>query len=224
MRTATGQLVTQGGVYGYGARFFGNCCRRSYDVDYDTNAPFASLSYQAGALSLDGSVRYDFGSAKGEVAGSDLGGGRIGVIAFDINGDGSIQPGTVDGTGAPRPSPEQQVSVIPSPPAPVNYDYNYLSYSVGANYRLAPELAVFGRYSRGGRANADRLLFGPAIRTSDGGIVDKSAAVDFVNQAEGGVKYRSGGVRLFATGFYAKTEEQNFEATTQTFFNRKYRA
>ena len=77
---------------------------------------------------------------------------------------------------------------------------------------------------RGGRANADRLLFGPAIRTSDGGLVDRSAAVDFVNQAEGGLKYRDGPVRLFATGFYAKTEEQNFEATTQTFFNRKYRA
>lgn len=224
IRNAAGQLVTQDGFYGYGARFFGNCCRRSYDVDYDTNAPFASLGFQSGPLSLDGSVRYDFGSAEGEIAGSDLGGGRVGVIAFDINRDGVIQPGTLDATGAPRPSPEQQVSVIPSPPAPVDYDYDYFSYSLGANYRLRDDLAVFGRYSRGGRANADRLLFGPAIRTSDGSLVDRSAAVDFVNQAEGGLKYRNGGARLFATGFYAKTEEQNFEATTQTFFNRKYRA
>ncbi len=224
VRDAAGQLVSQGGFYGYGARFFGNCCRRSYDVDYDTDAPFASVSFQSGSLSLDGSVRYDFGSAKGEIAGSDLGGGRVGLTAFDINGDGVIQPGTIDATGAPRPSPEQQVSVIPSPTAPVDYDYDYLSYSLGANYRLRDDLALFGRYSRGGRANADRLLFGPAIRSSDGGLVDRSAAVDFVDQAEGGLKYRRGGVRLFATGFYAKTEEQNFEATTQTFFNRKYRA
>jgi outer membrane receptor protein involved in Fe transport len=39
VRNAAGQFVTQNGFYGYGARFFGNCCRRSYDVDYETNAP-----------------------------------------------------------------------------------------------------------------------------------------------------------------------------------------
>ena len=38
------------------------------------------------------------------------------------------------------------------------------------------------------------------------------------------MKYRDGGLALYATGFYAETEEQNFEATTQRFFNRDYRA
>ena len=28
-------------LYGYGATYFGNCCRRSYDVRYNTNAPFS---------------------------------------------------------------------------------------------------------------------------------------------------------------------------------------
>lgn len=210
---AAGQAVTQDGFYGFGARFFGNCCRRNYDVNYNTNAPFASLTWQGDNLTLDGSLRYDFGRARGSIAGADLGGGRVGVSSFDINGDGVIS------------LPEQQVSVIPlTSPAPVNYNYGYVSYSFGVNYRLAASASIFARYSRGGRANADRLLFGPAVNTTTGALTDPSAAVDFVRQAEGGVKYRSGGIALYATGFYAATEEQNFEATTQRFFNRNYRA
>lgn len=225
VRDATGQLVTQDGFYGYSARFFGNCCRRSYDVDYNTNAPFASLSFDAGQLTLDGSVRYDFGDAQGSVAGAELGGARNGIVARDMNGDGAIQPNTLNSDGSTRLSPEQQVGFIPlTSPAPVDYDYNYFSYSFGANFRLTDDFAVFGRYSRGGRANADRLLFGPAVRTTDGGLIDEDAAVDIVRQAEAGLKYQSGPLRLYATGFWARTEEQNFEATTQRRFDREYRA
>jgi len=213
VRNASGQPVTQDGAYAYAASYFGGCCRRTYNLDYNTNAPFASLSYETGKLTLDGSIRYDFGKAQGSIAGSDLGGSRVGTTSYDINGDGVIS------------NAETRVGVIPlTRPAPVNYSFNYWSYSLGANYRLAQDLAIFARYSRGGRANADRLLFGPAVSTVDGHLVSSDAAVDMVDQAEGGVKYRSGGLALYATGFWARTEEQNFEATTQTFFNRKYRA
>jgi outer membrane receptor protein involved in Fe transport len=211
---AAGALLTENGVYGYGARFFGNCCRRSYDLNYDTNAPFASLGFEVGRLNIDGSVRYDFGDASGSVSGSDLGGGRVGIVTRDINGDGVIS------------APEQQVALIPlGSPSPVNYDYDYLSYSVGANLRLSDALAVFGRYSRGGRANADRLTFDANnFDFATGALRNGDVAVDFVRQAEAGVKFRSGGLALNATGFYAKTEEQNFEATTQRQFDRDYRA
>jgi outer membrane receptor protein involved in Fe transport len=214
VRNAAGQLVTQDGFYGYSARYFGNCCRRSYDVEYSTNAPFGSLSFETGRLTLDGSVRYDFGDAEGTVAGSDLGGGRVGVVARDINGDGVIS------------APEQQVGFIPlGSPSPVNYDYDYLSYSIGANLRISTNLAAFGRYSRGGRANADRLTFDPNnLDFTTGALRSSDLAVDFVNQAEAGVKYRSGGLALYFTGFYAETEEQNFEATTQRAFDRDYQA
>lgn len=211
--SATGQPVTQDGIYGYGASYFGGCCRRSYNVDYNTNAPFASLSWASDKLTLDGSIRYDFGDANGSIAGADLGGGRIGTVSRDMNGDGVISDA------------ETRVSVIPlTSPAPVDYNFHYWSYSLGANYRLADDLAIFARYSQGGRANADRLLFGPAVSTVDGHLVDSNAAVDMVKQAEGGVKYRAGGLALYATAFWARTEEQNFEATTQRFVDRKYRA
>ncbi len=48
----------------------------------------------------------------------DLGGGRVGVAARDITGDGVIS------------SPETQVSVVPlDRPAPVDYDYDYLLFA-----------------------------------------------------------------------------------------------
>ncbi|WP_347304008.1 TonB-dependent receptor [Croceibacterium sp. TMG7-5b_MA50] len=213
VRTAAGVPVTQSGVPGYSASFFGNCCRRSYDLDYTTLAPFAQFGLDLDRINLDASVRYDFGEAGGSVAGADLGAAfGPGVVIRDINGDGVIA------------APERQVAVIPSRRSPVDYDYDYLSYSAGVNFRVTGAAALFARYSRGGRANADRLTFGPSINPVTGGLVDAGAAVDFVRQLEGGFKYRGDGVSFYATGFWARTEEQNFEATTQRFFNRNYEA
>jgi len=208
-----GQAITQGGYYGFGAAWFGGCCRRSYRVDYAVNAPFGSLNYKIGRVALGASVRYDYGTARGSIFGADLGGNRVGTTVFDIDGDGRI-------TDA-----ERRVAVIPlTSPAPVDYGWHYLSYSAGINVRISEPFAVFTRYSRGARANADRLLFGPAVSTTDGSLVNRDAGVDYVRQAEAGMKYRRNGLTANLTGFWAGTEEQNFEATRQTFIDRKYRA
>lgn len=199
-----GAVLTRGGLYAYGVPFWGNCCQRSYDVSYDLTAPYVALSFESGPLSIDASLRWDIVSASGSYAGT------LQSANFDVDGNGSIQP------------VERSVSLIGNgTPSPVNYDVNYVSWSIGANYRLSDDAAVFGRASRGGRANADRLLFGVVLPD---GSVRKEDAVDYVEQYELGVKYRSGGFGLFVTGFYAKTQEQNYEATTQRFFDRDYRA
>lgn len=208
VRTATGLSRTDNGLVAYGASFFGNCCRRSYNVDYDTNAPFASIGYTGGGFTVDGSIRYDTGSARGFIVGDGP------VTSFDVDGNGTIS------------YPETQTTILPiNSPQPVNYNFHYASYSFGANYRLASDLSVFARYSRGGRANADRFLFNPNTVSSTSGRLQPGARpVDFVRQAEGGVKYSHAGLNLYGTGFWAKTAEQNFEATTQRFFDRTYRA
>jgi outer membrane receptor protein involved in Fe transport len=199
--------VTDGGLTAYGAAFFGNCCRRTYNVDFDTNAPYASLSFKAGALTVDGSLRYDLGAVRGFVV-----------------GDGPVVPTDVDGNGIIS-VPEQQTTILPLvAQRPVNYNYRYLSYSGGVNYKLSDALAVFARYSRGGRANADRFVFGGNTSPTSGRLLPGARPVDFVKQAEVGVKYQSGGLNLYGTGFYARTEEQNFEATTQRSTANTYRA
>ncbi|TAA07482.1 TonB-dependent receptor [Pseudoxanthomonas winnipegensis] len=200
---AAGASLSQNGVYAYGQPYWGNCCTRNYDTRYTVNAPYVALTWDQGPLSLDGSLRYDMGTARGTYAAAT-------TTAMDVNGDGVIE------------APEQQVAVIDyANRKPVDYDWNYLSYSFGGNYLINDDLAAFARYSRGARANADRLLFG-IVR--DDGSVSSSEAVNFVKQLEGGLKWRSGGLSLFATAFAAHTQEQNYEATSQRFLNRSYKA
>ncbi len=210
IRNAGGQLVTDGGTVAYSANFFGNCCRRSYDVDYSTYAPFASLSVQTGQLTLDASIRYDFGDASGTIAGSDTGFGT-GIRSFDFDGNGVINPA------------EASTAIIPAA-RPVNYNFDYFSFSLGANYLVTDDLGVFARYSQGGRHTADRSLFSPAVSTVDGGLPGgDTGVIARVDQLETGLKYQSGGVALYATGFFAKTNENNIELPNRVF-NNEYEA
>lgn len=204
VNNATGQVLTQNGLYAYGVPFWGNCCQRSYDVSYDINAPYAALGLDFDALTFDASVRYDNVKARGNYAGA------IQSANFDANGDGAIT------------AVERSVSLINNGnPSPVNYNVSYWSWSFGGNYRFTDNAAVFARASRGGRANADRLLFG--VVQADGSV-RKDDAIDYVTQYELGFKYRSGGFGLFVTGFHAKTQEQNFEVTSNRFLDRTYKA
>ncbi|MCJ2188575.1 TonB-dependent receptor domain-containing protein [Novosphingobium beihaiensis] len=201
--TGPGGTLTRDGLYAYGVPFWGNCCQRRYDVHYDIDAPYLAASFEAGKLTLDGSMRYDHFRARGSYAGPLQ-------TALDVDGNGAIEP------------VERSVSLIDNAePSPVHYSVGYLSWSVGANYRFNPDTAVFVRASRGGRANADRLLFGVV---QPDGSVRKADAVDHVEQYEIGLKWRSGPFDLFVTGFHARTDEQNYEATSQRFLNRRYKA
>jgi outer membrane receptor protein involved in Fe transport len=211
VRDAAGNLVTQNGTVGFGASFFGNCCRRSYDVEYDTFAPFASLSLEFGDLTLDGSVRYDFGDATGSISGSDTGLAN-GLTAFDFDGNGVIDPA------------EAQTSFIPLTSSPVDYDFDYFSFSLGANYLLTDDLSIFARYSQGGRHVADRALFSPNVSVVDGSLPAEEGIIASVNQLEGGLKYRNGGLSLFGTFFYAETSETNIEIAPLAVIDRDFEA
>ncbi|TXI85912.1 MAG: TonB-dependent receptor, partial [Cupriavidus sp.] len=173
-------------------------------VKYGVNAPYASINYHVGKIAIGGSLRYDMGDVKGTLYGAELGGTRVGVTTVDMNGDGKIS------------LPETKVATLPmSAPGKVDYDYHYLSYSTGVNYRIAEELAVFGRYSRGGRASADKILFTPAVNYDTGKPVDPDSAYDTVKQAELGLKYRVSGVTFNVTGFSARTGERNVQVNSK---------
>jgi outer membrane receptor protein involved in Fe transport len=200
-------LQTDNGLIAYGVPAWGNCCHRNYDTSYDIFAPYAGAEVKVNdKITADASVRYDMGHVNGSFAGGD---GQTKVM--DMNGDGIISV------------PEQSVATVDNQKLnPVNYNYNYLSYSVGVNYLMNPNMAVFGRYSTGGRANADRLLFTPYINAN--GSAAKGLSADMVTQGELGYKLRKTNYTANATAFYASTEEQNFEATTQRMLNRLYTA
>ncbi len=100
----------------------------------------------------------------------------------------------------------------------VDYTVSHNSYSVGANYALNRDLAVFARTSEGVSFSADRLLYGNPL--------DGSAPISLnkVTQTEGGAKWRSGPLSVFATVFHARTKESNYEVTTQQFTANEYSA
>jgi outer membrane receptor protein involved in Fe transport len=202
VKTAAGVPTTENGYLAYGIG--GALYHRSYDVNYGVDAPYASINYHIGKIAVGGSLRYDMGNVDGTLYGAELGGGRVGVSTVDMNGDGKIS------------APETKVAVLPlGQPGRVNYNYEYLSYSAGVNYRVAEQLAVFGRYSRGGRASADKILFTPAVNYATGKLVDDDSAYDTVKQAELGLKYRVSGVTFNVTAFSAKTGEQNVQVNSK---------
>jgi len=187
---ANGKLVTLNGLVGYNAGF-GYCCVRTYTLDYGTDAPYLQASWQKDKVNLDGSLRYDFATASGSYAG--------GGAPQQISTGNSAVP-TLTG-----------VLNDPSTALPVGYTKRYLSYSFGANYVIDPQLALFARASQGGRANAERILFGGGVLPS--GSVAQDSAINMVQQYEGGVKWKADSFSLFATGFYAHTLETNYDVT-----------
>lgn len=181
------------GLYAYGVPFWGNCCTRNYDTNYDITAPYLAGQYKINdKINVDLSLRFDSGKVRGTYAGA------VQSTSLDVDNNGTIE------------GPEQSVSVIDNANRlPVNYDFDYVSYSFGGNYMLAENQSFFARYSRGGRANADRLLFGANILPSGAAVSGLSA--DMVNQAEIGYKRRGANHTFYATGFYALTSEQNWD-------------
>lgn len=198
---ADGTAFSENGVIAYGVPAWGNCCTRNYDLEYTIQAPYVAFSTSFDNINIDGSVRFDSGTATGSYAGAAQ-------SEFDMNGDGVIH------------QIETSVSKVNNADASnVNYDWNYVSYSLGANLQINDDLASFARISRGATANADRLAFG---KIDSSGVAREEDIYDEVDQIEFGVKFRQDELSIFATAFFAQTQEQNFEATSQKFFDREY--
>ena len=195
------------GVLYYGHPLWGNCCNRSYDMKFTTDAPYLNLVYTGDDLTIDGGVRFDSGEARGSYAGNVS-------VPFDIDNNGVIE------------GPESSVAVFSQNRNPVNWDWSYTSFSIGANYQIDSDLAVFARISDGGRAVADRAVFTPFVDPLTGDQTSDDSTVDFVKQLEGGVKFKGDigefDYSLFLTLFASETEEKQIEPTTQIIVNRTY--
>lgn len=189
--SADGSFSSENGLISHGTPFWGDITR-GYDVGYTIDAPYANVEFEASKkLNVDASIRYDFGNANGYYLNKH-------TAPIDVNKDGTIS------------SVEESVPTLDNMnPEVVDYDFDYVSYSVGANYKIDNDKAIYARYSKGGRANADRLLYTPFL-TSEGNTIEGLSA-DKISQAELGYKYKSPKVGLIATGFYTKINEQNEE-------------
>lgn len=190
-----------GGVL-YGNPAFGNCCTRAYDFSIDGTAPYISLSGEIGEnLSWDASYRKDDFSVDGTFQESTV------LMPLDVNGNGSI-----DGN-------EQLVPTLGAARR-ADYDVDYDSWSVGVNYGLRDNLALFANISEGGSLSSPDRVTGN-IRAD--GSINNDSGFSSVEQLEIGVKFLGDNGSLFVTYFDAEiSEAREFEVTTQTFLENAY--
>ncbi len=172
---AAGAKLTANGIAGFNNNW-GNCCARDYDLAYTDNAPYLSLDFNTGKFDLDASVRHESVHASGW---THQGGTEYNTAVNTINADGT--------------SVVVQIPTLTSNGASENLDYtvNYNTWSLGGLFKATNNLSVFARASRGGRFNGDRQTVSGKIN-ADGSLntAGQTAAVDFVNQYELGVKSR----------------------------------
>ncbi len=153
-----------------------NWSEQTRSTRYLMDSPYVSLGYELGRLNLDGGVRQDRENASG------------------------CQSNTL-------PSGTYLPGVFPTACGqPVSYTVSHTSYSLGGDFRVSSDLALFAHYSDGASFNVIERMGGP---------FDGSAPIPLntVKQLEGGVKWRSGGFSTFVTLFNAKTSESNYDVT-----------
>jgi outer membrane receptor protein involved in Fe transport len=144
------------------------------------------------------------------------------AVAYEagpLNLDASVRFDRQDASGSRNRAVNNGTNYVAANAAAIDYNKNNTSFSLGANFRMSRDLAVFGRYSDGAAFKADRL-WGDDYT----GKITGDVAIDKLKQAEIGVKARSGNLSGFVTLFNARTNESNYEATTQVSTTRSYRA
>lgn len=188
---ASGSALTEGGLAHYGTNW-GGCCNKHEDLEFEVLAPYAGLEIVTGNITIDGSVRLDRGTGTGVQYGGAV------VNLGDINGDGTISAVEQNAVVADRTVGKN-----------INWDYSELSYSLGANFLLNDDNAIFARASHGIRANADRKV-GSA---DNAGKLEDAELFDEVDQFEIGYKFNGDAIDLFITSFYAETQLSSFDFT-----------
>ena len=178
----TAAKLTANGIAGFNNNW-GDCCARDYDLAYTDNAPYLALDFSPGNWDFDGSVRREYIHASGS---THKGGVEYQTPISTTNAN--ITP--------THPTPDNITVLIPTltsngPTENLDYSVSYNTWSLGALYKVTSNMSVFARASRGGRFNGDRQTVSGKIN-ADGSLnaAGQTAAVDFVNQYELGIKSR----------------------------------
>ncbi len=161
-----GNKLTANGIAGFNNNW-GDCCSRDYNLGYTDTAPYFAADYDTELFTIDGSVRRDSVDASGW---AQAGGKEFNTL--------------VDGVAIPTMLPNGNRENL-------NYSVSYTSWTVGGLYKLNEDTSLFTRASKGGRFNGDRQIVSGKIN-ADGSLnqAGQTAAVDFVNQYEVGIKRR----------------------------------
>ena len=193
----------------FGNNNFGNCCSVYWDFDIEQVAPYVSANLDFDDLTVEASYRQTNNSVSGQYI--SFGNALIGP--FDADGDGTI------GTN------EQNVQRFdPSALVRTDYDADFDSYSIGANYRVNDDLALFANYSEGASLTApDRSTGNLVVVGGVGTSPDGDLFLNFVEQYEFGARFRFDAGNLSIVYFDAQVAEAaQFEASTQSVIQTEF--
>jgi outer membrane receptor protein involved in Fe transport len=175
--TASGAQLTANGIAGFNNNW-GNCCARDYDLSYTDNAPYLALDFDLGRFDIDASTRFE----------------NIHASGWTIQGGPEFNTpvqGFINSTTGLAPTVQIPTMVANGAQENLDYNVNYKTWTLGGLFKATDNISLFVRASRGGRFNGDRQTVSGKIN-ADGSLNQqgKTAAVDFVNQFEVGVKSR----------------------------------
>jgi len=181
INTFTGESLTVNGVSQFGS------LHRDYSGTAIIDAPFFNIDFSpVENLTIDAGGRLDIGN----IVGTTQNGGSY---DYDVNGDGTISAAE---TGVAYGDPNNTI--------PVDFNYTHFSWSVGANYKLNEDMAVFARASEGIRFNFDRVFAFNATTATRSGYPENEQDGERAQQYEAGFKYRSPKFATFITGFHTR--------------------
>ena len=193
----------------FGNNNFGNCCTVYWDFDTEQTAPYISANFDLEDLTVEASYR----QVNNTVSGQFIPFGNAIIGPFDVDGDGTIE---TNEQGAQRFNDAALVRT--------SYDANYDTYSIGANYRVNDDLAVFANYSEGASLTApDRSTGNLTIVNGVGTSPNDDLFLNFVEQYELGLRLRLPAGDLSIVYFDAQVAEAaQFEASTQSVIQTEF--
>lgn len=145
-----------------------------------------------------------------------------GDIGDNLSWDASLRRDTWDVSGVAAFALDGATTGFPvyGPATPINYDLSYTSWSLGLNYAVTDNQAVFFNVSEGGSASAPTRVQG---LLANGDIGDDEQAYSTVEQLELGYKYQGDIASVYVTLFDTETREAaGFEVTTQNVIENSY--
>jgi len=194
-----------------------------WDLNYVTKAPYMNIGFElSDNILIDASVRHDTTEASGELISTCCGGNAD----FDLNGNGvieQIEDASATNSGFIRGG-VINLNRAGAASQIVDYSANNTSYSIGGSYLLSDSQTFFARYSKGGRAIADRLLQIGGTLNADGSLTSTTSGYDTTKQFEIGYKYGTKDLMVNATLFDTVTEDTQAEVTSGLTFMREYEA
>ena len=171
------QLSDANGISNYGGLLYNRGDAKIQQLAFYINDHFEPTD----RLSIDGGLRYERIHHKGEKDRSAP----------------SFAPGGIDGDPA---TAYNNSVLLATTQDPFDFTYDYLSWSLGGNYKLSQDMALFARFSSGHKAPEMNYYF----NNFDGIPIDKAGVVQDVLQAELGYKIIKPIYSLFATAFWSQ--------------------